>query len=160
MQKHAVVALSLLLSPGLALAQTQDDGAVYHPKRITQAPEASKDKPFAEHHVLFHLSSGDEFAQRLVLNNASNLLKHFGPDKVDIEVVVYGPGLRLLFKENEKGQRIKALAGSGVTFSACGNTMKKMGRDQQELVSVARHVPGGVARIIELQEAGWTYVRP
>ncbi len=131
-----------------------------HPKRITAKPEALEAKPFAEHHVVFHISTGDAFAQKLVLNNAQNLSKHFGPDKVAIEVVAYGPGLRLLFKENEQAKRIKSLAASGIKFSACGNTMKKMKRKESDLVSVADTVSAGVARIVELQEAGWSYVRP
>ncbi|NOZ09910.1 MAG: hypothetical protein GXP09_02515 [Gammaproteobacteria bacterium] len=119
----------------------------------------SKDHPFAEHFVVFHLSSGSGFEQKLVLNNAANLRKHWG-DKVAIEVVVYGPGLRLLFKENVQAKRIKSLAAEGVTFSACGNTMKKMGRKKGDLISVANQVPAGVVRLVELQEAGWSYIRP
>jgi len=133
---------------------------VQHPNRVTTKPEATEAKPFAEHHVVFHISTGDAFAQKLILNNAQNLSKHYGTDKVEIEVVAYGPGLRLLFKENEQAKRIKSLASSGVTFSACGNTMKKMKRHDGDLISVATPVPAGVARIVELQEAGWTYVRP
>jgi len=135
-------------------------GAVEHPKRTVAKPEALESKPFAEHHVVFHISTGDAFAQKLVLNNAQNLSTYYGPDKVAIEVVAYGPGLRLLFKENEQARRIKSLADSGIKFSACGNTMKKMKRKTSDLISVADKVPAGVARIVELQEAGWSYVRP
>ncbi len=52
------------------------------------------------------------------------------------------------------------MADNGITFSACANTMKAMGRDQPSLHSSAKVVPGGVVRIMELQEAGWTYIRP
>ena len=133
---------------------------VEQPKRVTAKPEALEAKPFAEHHVVLHISTGDAFAQKLVLNNAQNLSKRYGPDKVAIEIVAYGPGLRLLFKENEQSKRVKSLAASGIKFSACGNTMKKMKRKESDLVSVANTVSAGVARIVELQEAGWSYVRP
>jgi intracellular sulfur oxidation DsrE/DsrF family protein len=133
---------------------------LYHPKRIMPIPEAPDDKPFAEHFVVFHISTGDGFAQKLILNNAQNLQNFYGADKVAIEVVAYGPGLRTLFSESTNSRRIKRMADNGITFSACANTMKAMGRDTPSLHSSAKVVPGGVVRIMELQEAGWTYIRP
>lgn len=133
---------------------------LFHPERIVEAPEAPEDRPFAEHFAVFHISSGDGYAQKLVLNNAQNLQNFYGADKVAIEVVAYGPGLRTLFKENTNSNRIKRMADNGITFSACANTMRAMGRDQPTLNKSAKIVPGGVVRIMELQEAGWTYIRP
>lgn len=133
---------------------------LYHPERVTEVPEAPADKPFAEHFIAFHISSGDEFAQRLVLNNAQNLLNHYGPDKAVIEVVAYGPGLRALFKENTNSKRIQRMADDGIEFTACANTMQAMGRPHVKLHKAAKVVPGGVVRLTELQEAGWTYIRP
>jgi len=133
---------------------------LFHPPRIGKVPLAPEDKPFAEHFIVFHISSGDAFAQKLVLNNAQNLANFYGPDKVVIEVVAYGPGLRALFKENAYAKRIQRMAEQGITFTACANTMKAMGRDLASLNKVAKVVPGGVVRLTELQEAGWTYIRP
>lgn len=134
---------------------------LFHPARITKVPTAPDEKPFAEHFVVFHISSGDAFAQKLVLNNAQNLANFYGPDKVMIEIVAYGPGLRTLFKENEYSKRIQRMSkDQGITFTACANTMKAMGRKHEALNKVAKVVPGGVIRLTELQEAGWTYIRP
>lgn len=133
---------------------------MFHPKRITKAPEAPENKPFAEHFAVFHISTGDGFAQKLVLNNAQNLQNFYGADKVVIEVVGYGPGLRTFFEESTNAKRIQRMADNGITFSACANTMKAMGRNDQSLNKVVKVVPGGVVRIMELQEAGWTYIRP
>ncbi len=133
---------------------------IFHPKRVTDIPEAPEEKPFAEHAVVFHISTGDGFAQKLVLNNAQNLQRFYGPDKVQIEIVAYGPGLRTLFKENSQFDRIQSMADAGIEFSACANTMRNMGRETASLHKAAKIVPGGVVRIMELQEAGWTYIRP
>lgn len=154
MKKMTALIFGILLGLSFVAAQAAEP-------RIMPKPKPTKERPFAEHFVVFQLSSGSEFEQRLVLNNVANLMKYYGgPDKVAFEVVTYGPGLRLLFKENEKATRIKSLAANGVTFSACGNTMKKMGRTKSKLIKEAKQVPAGVARIVELQEAGWTYIRP
>jgi hypothetical protein len=71
---------------------------MFHPERVMPVPKAPDDKPFAEHFAVFHISSGDGFAQKLVLNNAQNLANFYGPDKVLIEVVAYGPGLRAMIR--------------------------------------------------------------
>jgi len=163
----SVVALSLALSSFAGGVQAdplvkkpEASTGMFHPKRIMPVPQAPEDKPFAEHFAVFHISTGDEFAQKLVLNNAQNLANFYGPDKVDIEIVAYGPGLRTLFKVNVFSKRIQQMSDAGITFSACANTMKGMGRDTASLNKVAKVVPGGVVRIMELQEAGWTYIRP
>jgi intracellular sulfur oxidation DsrE/DsrF family protein len=50
-----------------------------------------------------------------------------------------------------------------VVFTACGNTMDTMAKAEGKPVPILRQakiVKTGVARIMELQERGWTYVRP
>jgi len=161
---HIIISTFLLLSfNALATPLDQKPPAtegMFHPERITKVPEAPDDTPFAEHFAIFHISTGDGFAQKLVLNNAQNLSNYYGADKVAIEVVAYGPGLRTFFKENTYAKRIASMADSGIKFSACANTMKGMGRDKNSLNKHVDVVPGGVIRIMELEEAGWTYIRP
>jgi len=50
-----------------------------------------------------------------------------------------------------------------VSFSACGNTHRKMSLKagkQISIISEAKMVPSGVIRLIELQEKGYAYIRP
>ena len=76
--------------------------------------EVADAKPFAENKVVLQISDEDAYKQTLVLNVASNLIKHYGPDKVDVEIVAFGPGLRLLFADNSNSGRIDSLStGSG-----------------------------------------------
>jgi hypothetical protein len=52
---------------------------------------------------------------------------------------------------------------SSVKFSACGNTQKGMEKKEGHpvpIVAQATVVPAGVVRLTELQEQGWTYIRP
>jgi intracellular sulfur oxidation DsrE/DsrF family protein len=125
---------------------------------------APEDKPFAEHLVVLQISDADPSKQALVLNVANNLMKAYGgPDKVDVEIVAFGPGLRLLFADNANGGRIDGLVDNGVRFSACGNTIEKMTRllgKKPEINDKATVVPGGVARIIELVGQGYILVKP
>lgn len=123
----------------------------------------SSTKPFAEKRIVLQISDPNPFKQTLVLNVASNLLKHYGQDKVDIEIVAFGPGLRLLMAGNSNQSRITKLSGSGVEFSACKNTIaafgKKLGH-KPELVPQAKPVSAGVVRIVDLTSQGFTLVKP
>jgi intracellular sulfur oxidation DsrE/DsrF family protein len=128
-----------------------------------QIHAATDDKPFAEEKIVLQISDNDPFKQTLVLNVASNLIKHYGQDKVDIEIVAFGPGLRLMFKENVNSGRIGGLTSSGVKFAACGNTLTKMTKvlgHAPELNSNASTVPGGAVRIIDLQNQGFKLLKP
>ena len=80
-----------------------------------------------------------------------------------VEIVAFGPGLRLLFDGNANSGRIKGLAGSGVKFSACANTVTNMGKilgKPPALNSNAVSVSAGVVRIIELVDQGYQLVKP
>ena len=128
-----------------------------------QLNASEESKPFAEERVVLQISDPDPFKQTLVLNVATNLIKHYGPDKVDVEIVAFGPGLRLMFKDNVNSGRIKGLSDNGVAFAACKNTIagmsKKLGHPP-ELNSNAVPVSAGVVRIIELENQGFKLIKP
>lgn len=129
-----------------------------------QAAAAEADKPFAEHKVVLQISDDDPIKQTLVLNVANNLVNYYGTDKVDIEIVAFGPGLRLLFAENVNAGRIGTLVEtSGVRFSACENTVAAMSRQlghPPALNPQAARVKAGIVRILELTAQGYTLVKP
>ena len=118
---------------------------------------------FAKHKLVIQVSSDDPRTQTIALNNAANLIKHYGMNDIDIEIVAYGPGLGLLTQESKFAERVQSMTMQNVTMSACGNTMKKVakktGKDP-ELLNGVTVVTAGVARIMELQEEGYAYVRP
>ena len=116
-----------------------------------------------EHKVVIQVSTADPLTQKIALNNAVNLQKILGLDNVAIEVVAYGPGLSILTPKSPESHRIPDLALQNITFSACGNTMKKVTKktgSEPQLVEGVRVVPAGVIRIMELQQQGYAYIRP
>ncbi|MEJ2179769.1 MAG: DsrE family protein [Gammaproteobacteria bacterium] len=117
----------------------------------------------AKHKLVIQVSTDDARTQKIALNNAVNLQKLHGMDNVTIEIVAYGPGLGLLTTKSKEAGRVKSLAMQNITFSACGNTMakveKKTGKKPQLTEGVGT-VTAGVARIMELQEGGYSYLRP
>lgn len=116
-----------------------------------------------EKKIVLQISDGTPEKQTLVLNVASNLLKAYGQDNVKIEVVAFGPGLRLLFADNANAERIQSLSATGVRFSACQNTIAGMTKQlgyKPKLSKDAVEVPAGIVRIVDLTGSGYTYARP
>jgi intracellular sulfur oxidation DsrE/DsrF family protein len=130
---------------------------------FASAPALAADQSLAEYKYVLHISDMDPSKQELILNNARNLLDAYPPGDVEVEIVAYGPGLRLMFAENVNAQRLDSLSQSGVKFSACGNTLKGMAKllgEEPKLNPAATVVPGGIVRIGELARQGYIYVKP
>ena len=124
---------------------------------------AQEEKAFAEHKFVLQISDMDPFKQTLVLNVANNILKAYGTDQVDVEIVAFGPGLRLLFEDNANAGRIDGLAQSGVRFFACQNTINNMSNTLGRPVKVNSHASsgkGGIVRIKELVDQGYMLAKP
>lgn len=117
----------------------------------------------AKNKMVIQVSTADAATQKIAVNNAVNLQKLYGMDNVDIELVAYGPGLSILTQKSAEADRIKSLAMQNITFSACGNTMKKVeakSGKKPALVEGVRVVQAGVGRILEAQQEGYAYLRP
>jgi intracellular sulfur oxidation DsrE/DsrF family protein len=131
---------------------------------IAAAPSAlAEDKSPTEYKYVLHIDDMDPSKQELILNNAQNLLDAYPPGEVEVEIVAYGPGLRLMFAENVNAKRIDSLSQSGVKFTACGNTLKGMAKllgEEPKLNPAATVVPGGIVRIGQLVKQGYIYIKP
>ncbi|MFT5400616.1 MAG: intracellular sulfur oxidation DsrE/DsrF family protein [Gammaproteobacteria bacterium] len=115
------------------------------------------------HKVVIQVSTDDVRTQNIAMNNAVNLQKALGMDNVIIEIVAYGPGLSMLTAKSPASKRVPSLAMQDIRFSACGNTKAKMEEKSGKeihLVEGSQMVQAGVLRIMELQEQGYSYIRP
>jgi intracellular sulfur oxidation DsrE/DsrF family protein len=122
------------------------------------------------HRVAIQVDQNDPQVMNLALNNATNVIEYYRGKNEDVEVdiVTYGPGLHMLRADTSPVQdrikRLKELAFPGkIQFSACNNTKQGMEKAEGHAISVlpdATIVPSGVVRLMELQEQGWSYVRP
>lgn len=151
-----------LLVP-LLLTAAVASGAVQAGGQAESVEQVAEQKPFAESRVALQISDADPFKQHLILNVASNLIKHYGPDEVDVEIVAFGPGLKLLLEDGEQADRIAALADQGVRFSACQNSTNNMSKklgQELDLNPAARIVPAGIVRLVQLDDAGYFISKP
>ena len=118
--------------------------------------------------LAIHVDQDDAQVMNMALNNAKNVKTFYEAqgDKVEVEIVAYGPGLNMFIdgKSPVKDRiSVMSLEDPDLHFAACGNTYqamsKKAGKDLP-LVSEAKIVPSGVVRLMELQREGYAYLRP
>jgi intracellular sulfur oxidation DsrE/DsrF family protein len=122
------------------------------------------------HRVSIQVDQNDPQVMNLALNNATNVIEYYRAknEDVDVDIVTYGPGLHMLRDDTspvkDRIKRLKELAFPGkIQFSACNNTKQGMEKAEGKavpIISDATIVPSGVVRLMELQEQGWSYVRP
>jgi intracellular sulfur oxidation DsrE/DsrF family protein len=122
-----------------------------------------QDKPFAEHKVVLQLSDNDPRKQGLVISVANNLMKHYDPDRVAVEIVAFGPGIELLKPDNPNRKLVESLVAQGARVDICLNTVDTLEREtgkRPDYIAAATPVQVGVAQILLLTENGYTLVRP
>jgi hypothetical protein len=122
------------------------------------------------HRVVIQVDQNDAEVMNLALNNAKNVIEYYRGKNEDaeVEIVAYGPGLNMLREDTSPVKdRIKQLAEvsypSKIAFAACNTT--KQGMEKREghpitIVPQATIVPAGVVRIMQLEEEGYSYVKP
>jgi uncharacterized protein len=121
-----------------------------------------------QHRLIIQVNSNDAAMMNLALNNATNVSQYYKDlhEKVSIDIVTFGPGLHMLREDTSPVKaRIETLALSApeIKFEACGNTRENMRKAENKdipIVSQAKVVSSGVVRVMELQEQGWSYVKP
>jgi intracellular sulfur oxidation DsrE/DsrF family protein len=156
----AGIGVLLMIAPPSALALQKKDTTAQMSKR------PATDKTL--HRLVLQVNSNEPAMMNLALNNATNVAQYYKDvgENVKIEVVTFGPGLHMLRDDTSPVKaRIKAIAAStpAISFKACGNTQENMHKAENKditLIPEATVVKSGVVRVMELQEQGWTYVKP
>lgn len=122
------------------------------------------------HRLMIQVNQNDPALMNLALNNATNVLEYYRGrgEQTDVDIVAFGPGLHMLRSDTSpvsdriKGLKDVAFPGT-VRFSACGVTRRGMETKEGKPVAMvpeASMVSSGVVHMMELQEKGWSYVRP
>lgn len=142
----------LLITCGLALASAACLAA-----DATAAPAAAAAKPMR---VVVQISDNDAGRWNLALNNVRNVQKELGADKIEMEVVAFGPGLNMLKDDSVVADRVREATAAGIHFEACRNTMKAMQVTEADIIPGVGFVKAGVVEIIEKQQQGYAYLRP
>ena len=140
----AALAVLLLVSSGASASHLSDQ-----PKR---------------HKIFYHLDEPGIDRARAVLVNIENHVNVVGWKNIEaLELVVHGPALRTFLAKDidpEVRGKLETLLAGGLKFDACQNTMARQKIELKDLIEGATPVPSGVVRVMELQEAGYAYIKP
>lgn len=144
------VATALLLLVG-TMPVRANDGVFSDPQPSISHPRQ----------VVISLSERDPARINEVISNVGNIQKFYGADNVRIALVVYGPGIHALLRnESTVKARIAGLLAIDVEVLACGATLDSMHRSSRDLLDGVKTVPNGLPEIVERQVRGWFYVHP
>jgi uncharacterized protein len=139
---------------------------------VTDACSATPKEPAVEktrtHRIVVQVNSDDPTIMKHAITNSLNAIRNYSEknEPVAIEIVAYGPGVHMFRADTSPVKDLLAFLRANhpdVRFSVCGNTkmiMEKTEGHPLSLVDGAQVVPFGVVRLVELQEAGWSYLRP
>jgi len=120
-------------------------------------PARAQDKP---QRLLIQISDYNPKVWGLALSNARNVRHDLGPDKVEIEIVVYGPAIRMLEMDSDWHDRVTQVIDEGIRVIACENTMKSMKLTRNDMLGGVEFVKTGLAHVMKRELEGWAYARP
>lgn len=119
------------------------------------------------HRLVLPINTDDPTTMRALISTSLNLPKYYQErnETFAIEVVAYNAGVHMLRADTSPVKdmlRVLRTVNANVRFVVCEAT--KLGMERQEgheitLIDNVDLVPSGPGRIIELQEAGWSYIR-
>lgn len=144
---------------------------------IAVMPPESQPEPEPERapeRVVYHIDTPDIDVQLAALRVIDNHLNEVGDDNVEARVVLQGAGVSMLLPPGIHGSglfgnagdrtqvRIADLKVRGVNFYVCDNSLNRRGIEARDILydtGPDEIVHSGLAEIVRLQAAGYTYVK-
>lgn len=113
----------------------------------------------AKYRVVFQVSNGEPRGWNQTLNNALALTKNAGKDNVELRIVANGAGIGMLKENSPSAKMVAAALAQGVKVLACGETMKALMLEKEDMLPNIGYVPGGIIEILDRQIEGWRYIK-
>ena len=147
--------LSILLLAICLMALTMSAKAQLQPVLFTGA-EAT----LTAYKALYVLNDGDEKKISGVLKSIKNAMDDPRlKGKLEVELVVFGDGVKLFEKIGPFEQRLKELSEKGVVLAQCENTLRQRNIDKNSLFSFISYVPSANGEMIIRQHQGWAIMQ-
>jgi intracellular sulfur oxidation DsrE/DsrF family protein len=115
------------------------------------------------HKLVYQFNKADIDYMEHILFSVGAMLRKYGDD-IHLVVTAIGPGIHILGKHPLRPvpemirQRVSSLAAYGVSFHACGNTMKSLNWGKDDILDFAEIVDIGADDLMTLQEQGYSYI--
>jgi hypothetical protein len=170
-RRELTIAAGLMLAFAVPLTVTLlltgSQAAPAKPEAKSTAKTTAKAAAVAMHRLVLPINTDDPTTMRALISTSLNLPKYYQErnEAFTIEVVAYNAGVHMLRADTSPVKdllRLLRSVNANIRFVVCDAT--KLGMERQEgrpvtLIDGVEIVPSGPGRIIELQEAGWSYIR-
>ncbi|MEN8198742.1 MAG: DsrE family protein [Thermodesulfobacteriota bacterium] len=112
--------------------------------------------------AVFHVDQNEEKDMNMALNNVINLLNAIPDQEHDLIVLFNGPAVGLVAWDDVVIylERIKDVASKGVRFQVCKNAMERFEVTEDLLIEECEIIPAGIVTLIDLQNDGFSYIKP
>jgi uncharacterized protein len=146
----------------VTLALTDAGFAVSKPREAEAKPAPAK-----PHRLVLQINTDDPTVMRAVISTSLNLPKYYRETKQEfsIEIVAYNAGIHMFRVDTSPVKELLKVVQTltpDIRLVVCEATKLGMERSEGRPISFVDNVqlvPSGPGRIIELQEAGWSYIR-
>jgi hypothetical protein len=131
------------------------------------ASAAAPPAAISAHRVVLLVDTDDMQVMKHAISYAFNATRYYDAkhEPVAIEIVANGSGIKLFRADTSPLQDVLTTlhgAAPGIVFSVCAASRAIAEQNEGHPIAIidsARLVPFGIGRLIDLQEAGWTYVQ-
>lgn len=132
---------------------------VSYSKSTFSEPKPTFDNP---RKWVIQLYIADKEGVNHILGSIYNVLKEYPSEAINITVVAYGKGMRVLKKDYDKDtlKRVQSLMEYDVEFVACKNTMETMKWTKKDFIDDLSYVQAGIVEVIEKIAGGYIQVTP
>lgn len=113
------------------------------------------------YNLILHMDSDEANIMKLVLRNAANYLHALPGENFQLVIVANGPAVKSFVRgQGEYAETLESLSRKGVQFRLCANALRDNGLEKEDLWPFCTIVPAGLVEIVELQRAGFAYIKP
>jgi intracellular sulfur oxidation DsrE/DsrF family protein len=134
-----------------AFCQATNTSSTYH----------GADAKLKSYKALFILDDSDPKKMEMILHNIENSLDDPRlKGKLQVELIAFGPGVKLYLKTSHMDTMLLPLVKRGVIFAECENTMKMAKLTPDQLWPFVSYVPSGNGEIIIRESQGWVGIHP
>ncbi|MES2873817.1 MAG: DsrE family protein [Daejeonella sp.] len=141
----------------LVLIITVNPAFSQQPPTIFTGAEAKR----KNYKALYVLNNGDDKKINATLKNIKNALADPRLEgKLNVELVVFGDGVKVFDKTGPFEKTLLELQAKGVILAQCENTLRERKIDKSSLFSFISFVPSGNGEIIIRHYQGWAIVHP
>ena len=112
--------------------------------------------------VVIQVSEDSVERLMLALNTAKYVQQEYGAANVNVEVVIYGPGVQTMkfYAPIPVADRVKQAKYNGVKIAVCDQSMRAAKLRPSDMLKEISFVRSGATEIIEKTHQGWAYLRP